>query len=484
MYLEKKSSAAALYASHHHRNMVIWIMARPTPGAVKAKQTSKYKLTATQSLWLFIVALVLLQTWFLYLNASTIAANTSIIPQQHLSDRPLRPSSPSDSTDSSSNPKSNHIASYWWPSPSTSGGFLSAIQRFQHSADCSSRDTKYLVLRSLQDSANDNRGLSAWASVVFHHFLHAASDGDDARLGRRILLHDDGLWPMARNCSHGPETRECYFEPLSNCRLSDVDNISDGSVAILSNAKEDYNRSKRTVYTSPTAKYARMVKDHYSWSGLEGEEYPKIALVAAFLAFYMQPKPWLRDEIDARLRRSLPPDLNPDRTIGVPIRRSDKCHGHTIVGSASGELDCPPLGLYLDQVQRFINFDPFIDTVIVTSEDSSATSDFTFLLQTNLPSLRIITNKDDVQQGTGSASQLESYKPVKNANVIASALTSLHMHLRARYFVLTTKSSWTSTIAILARVYGFAFGEVLVIDVGPTAHGFSALAKFGGSDKL
>ena len=452
-------------------------------GATRAKP--KYNLTSNQSLWLFIVLLVLLQICFLYLNATTTVVNNGSITQQLSLDRPSPHSGTSDSINHSSIHKSNHIASFWWPSPSTSGGFLSAIHRSQHSSDCSSRDTKYLVIRSLHHNEKDNRGLSAWASVSLHHFLHAASDGDDARLGRRILLHDDKLWPMARNCSYGPETRECYFEPLSNCQLTHADdvNATDGSVATLSAPKEEYDRSKRTVYTSPKAKYARMVKDHYSWTGLEGQDYPKIALVAAFLAYYLQPRAWLRDEMDARLRRSLPLDLNPDRTIGVPIRRSDKCHGHSIAGSAKGELDCPPLELYLEQVQRFVAFDPHIDSVIVTSEDASATTAFTSLLQTNLPQLRIITNKDDVQQGTGSASQLESIKPVENAHVIASALTSLHMHLRARYFVLTTKSSWTSTIAILARVYGFASGEVLVIDVGPTTHAFSALARFGGNGK-
>eukprot|EP00956_Cyclotella_meneghiniana_P032612 scaffold90326_cov24-Cyclotella_meneghiniana.AAC.3 len=102
------------------------------------------------------------------------------------------------------------------------------------------------------------------------------------------------------------------------------------------------------------------------------------------------------------------------------------------------------------------------------------------MIQSELPNLRIVTNRDDVQQGTGSANKLESYKEVKNADVIASALTSLHMHLRARYFVITTKSSWTSAIAILARVYGFA-NDILVTDIGPTKHQFAYLAKLGGS---
>jgi hypothetical protein len=393
--------------------------------------------------------------------------------------------------------KVHRVNSFWWPSPSSSGGFLSAIHRAQHTNstdDCSSPSTKYLVLRSLKNREGDNRGLSAWASVTMHHFLHAFSDGDDASSSlsgkpQRILVADEELWPMALGCKHGrrSETRECYFVPFSNCNLSHVDALNDSndnnhdSVA-LQDAKQEYNRSIRTIYTSDTAKYARMTKDTYSWTGLKGKDYPKISLVAAFLAYYLQPQPWLRQEIDNRLQRSLPADLDPYKTIGVPIRRSDKCHGHSIEGSAKGELDCPPLESYLKEVKRFVDFDPNIDSIIITSEDASAALEFISMIERHLPQLRIVTNKDDVQQGTGSASKLESYKSnVENEQVVASALTSLHMHLRARYFVITTKSSWTSTIAILARVYGFAAGDVIVVDIGPTTHAFSYLAKFGGN---
>ena len=143
---------------------------------------------------------------------------------------------------------------------------------------------------------------------------------------------------------------------------------------------------------------------------------------------------------------------------------------------------CFPPKEYLDAVKNFTMFDPLIRNVIVTSEDSSACSDFIAMLKRELPTLRIITNGEyvafnqhshqaadpaamhaiidrldhavkcekrgssslsssdvlaysvgDVQQGTGSASKLEAYKEaVDNAEVVASALTSFHMHMRAR----------------------------------------------------
>ena len=59
-----------------------------------------------------------------------------------------------------------------------------------------------------------------------------------------------------------------------------------------------------------------------------------------------------------------------------------------------------------------------------------------------------------------------------------SALTSLHLHLRARYFVITSKSTWTSTLTLMARVYGFATSEVFVIDLEEK---FNRLAEFAKS---
>ena len=126
-----------------------------------------------------------------------------------------------------------------------------------------------------------------------------------------------------------------------------------------------------------------------------------------------------------------------------------------------------------------IQFDPHIENVIVTSEDKSACDEFIELMKKELPSLRVVLNVGDVQQGTGSGSKLESYvEGAGNADVVASALTSLHLHMRARYFVITTKSTWTSTIAVMARVYGFA-SNVYTIDIGKNANAFGSYARSG-----
>jgi hypothetical protein len=60
-----------------------------------------------------------------------------------------------------------------------------------------------------------------------------------------------------------------------------------------------------------------------------------------------------------------------------------------------------------------------------------------------------------------------------------SALTSLHMHMRAKYFVITSMSTWTSTIALMARAYGFATSEIYVIDIESNHNSFANLVKTG-----
>ncbi|KAL7447630.1 hypothetical protein ACHAXS_000028, partial [Conticribra weissflogii] len=231
---------------------------------------------------------------------------------------------------------------------------------------------------------------------------------------------------MAKGCEHGPETRECYFEPLTKCKMSDVDeykgaDLNNTKIKILSKPDEEYDRSVRTLYTSNSI-WFRRVKDMYSWTGLGfNSQHSTIYMTAASLAYYLRVKPWLRKEIDDRLRRNIPVDLNPQRTIGVPIRRSDKCRRHTIKGSAPGEMDCPPLEEYLKKVKEFLEFDHRIENVIVTSEDKSACDEFLELLNKELPSLRVIRNIGDVQQGTGSGSKLEAYtEGSSNAEVVAS----------------------------------------------------------------
>jgi len=429
---------------------------------------------------LITIAALILITLTNYVSIAKYISSHKNTPNQNENTELMHNNLSSSSSSSRLVRKASSLTSYWWPSPDD-GGIVAKIHKVQNPTNCASPSTKFFVLRSLRKNEQDTRGLTAWAHSGSSHLLHALTDGDKFReFGSRILITDDLLWPMAKGCANGPETRECYFQPLTSCKLSDVDTLhTSDKAAELKEASDEYDRTIRTLYSARKPWY-RLTGQKFSWTGLGGDvDHSSILMVAATLAYYLRPKPYLRDEIDKRLRQALPADIDPDRTIGVPIRRSDKCYGHTIEGSAKGELDCPPLDVYLNGVKKFLDFDPLVENVIVTSEDKAACDEFVVLMKKELPQLRIILNVGDVQQGTGSGSKLETYvEAASNADVVASALTSMHMHLRARYFVITSLSTWTSTIAVMARVYGFA-SEVYVHDVGRNHNTFSSLARKG-----
>ena len=41
------------------------------------------------------------------------------------------------------------------------------------------------------------------------------------------------------------------------------------------------------------------------------------------------------------------PDLDPERTVSMPMRRGDKCKGHHMLGSAPGEDICLPVTIFI-----------------------------------------------------------------------------------------------------------------------------------------
>lgn len=243
--------------------------------------------------------------------------------------------------------KANSINSYWWPSAEHDGGLLGQIYTSQNPIDCSSNQTKFFIWQSLRNNQEDTRGLTAFAHAGISHLFHALTDGDAIKhksaadgggaetvvvvvvVSSRVLLSDNKIWPMAKGCEHGPETRDCYFEPLSStCRLDHVNNISDKQHShVLSMTNEEYNRSVRTLYSSQRIWY-RITENKYSWihlpagvsesgsssSSSSEKDHSAISITAAAFAHYFRPRPWLIQEIDARIRQSIPSDLNPDRT--------------------------------------------------------------------------------------------------------------------------------------------------------------------------
>jgi len=94
-------------------------------------------------------------------NSTTTAATTTSNNRNSNNDNLPLLASPAQSRHSSNDGgEQRAVSSFWWPSPETSGGFLSAIHNAQHPKDCSAESTKFFVMRSLKNNDGDNRGLS------------------------------------------------------------------------------------------------------------------------------------------------------------------------------------------------------------------------------------------------------------------------------------------------------------------------------------
>lgn len=81
-----------------------------------------------------------------------------------------------------------------------------------------------------------------------------------------------------------------------------------------------------------------------------------------------------------------------------------------MAGLGDGDMDCPSLDKYYDAINEFLNFEPKIENIIVTSEDQAACDKFIGMLETIPRKIRLITHVGDVQQGTGSGSMLTKFK--------------------------------------------------------------------------
>jgi hypothetical protein len=112
--------------------------------------------------------------------------------------------------------------------------------------------------------------------------------------GPRVLIQDEELWPMAKGtlckirqfkricsiesslinncvtfqgCKHGPETRECYFEPLTYCKLSQVDPIHSSNQSNV-HVLDEYNREDQKRFSSEIQKMFMPGRDYLVVTGL------------------------------------------------------------------------------------------------------------------------------------------------------------------------------------------------------------------------
>jgi hypothetical protein len=159
-----------------------------------------------------------------------------------------------------------------------------------------------------------------------------------------------------------------------------------------------------------------------------------------------------KQRVEDVLQEALPCDFDPHRTISLPIRASDKCNdGLRLNSSYAGETNCLSFSTYMEMVEIIRQNDPRVNTIILTSEDRR----FVDARQNYTDRWRFVINPRDVMQGTGDPELMAEQHGVDETFV--SFMSSLHLQMRGKYFILNCKSNFHKILRDLVVEGGRAF---------------------------
>lgn len=142
--------------------------------------------------------------------------------------------------------------------------------------------------------------------------------------------------------------------------------------------------------------------------------------------------------------------------IGLPIRGSDKCY-RMVNGVRHGEADCVTPAQTIAMATRLHVAQPWIDKLLVTSEDKSVLESVPRLPEMSLGGQKrwtLLTNDGDVQQGTGRtySAALKSADTEKEAltpaKIMESILTTLSCQVLPSHHIVLMKSSASRSFPI------------------------------------
>jgi hypothetical protein len=152
--------------------------------------------------------------------------------------------------------------------------------------------------------------------------------------------------------------------------------------------------------------------------------------IAGILMYLLRPNKRIKERTEEILEKIFSDhcDFDPERTISMPIRGSDKCRGAMHVnGGFEGESECfPSLHRYMAVAEKIRILDSKVNTIILTSDDAR------YLEQrheyTASGRWRFVTNPADTAKGTGTLSVLKG-KNYSAEEIFMSMFTSLHLQV-------------------------------------------------------
>jgi len=155
-------------------------------------------------------------------------------------------------------------------------------------------------------------------------------------------------------------------------------------------------------------------------------------------------------------------DFDPQRTIAMPIRGSDKCFQYNSSWWETWCLD--GFDKYMEIAEHIRKYDPKVDTIILTSEDDRFFKEVD--RYTADGRWRFIVNPYDDHPGTGAfheASLLEGFTPERFQ---LSVMSTLHLLLNGKYLIYSSQSNFHRLLYALAG-HGrcAAAGEITAYDL-------------------
>jgi len=319
---------------------------------------------------------------------------------------------------------------YWWPTNKSELNYR-IIYNNQFPDSCEGKQFMVYHLDRL-----GSRNIGSIITQVVHWF-------QEAMVTKRILVFGKEPWQQASECADSEvgQTWECFFQPISSCSWRDIKNYSQCE-------ETRRNHSINNPWVEENDFECVFLPRSYWRHG--GKQITKALLKvdlnfhelrfrAFSFAFLFRLNEKMQERVNSNLKDVLAKNkIDPDRTAVMPIRGSDKCHGHGIEGSAKGEDDCVEPQKYVERLSQYAEAvfpkdKNYINTIIVTSEDSKRVKEVQQFGKRN--GFNVVFNHFDVMQGTGSANDLKGHTNTTNFDVMVSVFTNLQLIMRGEYFV-------------------------------------------------
>ena len=153
-------------------------------------------------------------------------------------------------------------------------------------------------------------------------------------------------------------------------------------------------------------------------------------LFHALLLYAMRPNPRAEIAMQAMVKQALPSSYQPDQSIGLAIRATDKC---------DVESECLSLPQYLRSLKPLWNENGIKTNIVITTEARDVMHELKSMIQKNVTHLHIpfdaqfVTNRRDVLQDSGYLYKQQSAYTQQDA--MLSAISSLQLQMATRLTV-------------------------------------------------